>query len=395
MTQERKEAIGNKAQSPIGEFTGSGGGEGVIPRVAKAPGNVPTNDKGGTHMAVKIVRSLFILACIIMGVIWARYVTDQVSEYTLKPINPTPWLFVGGLVGGSIGALVLILLSLITQELFERISPAIVAIVLAMLMGYALGQYILMWFPGAEPNVRVFLIATLVLLFGFSGISLGLTRASNWESLIQAVHKRPVRFGTPKVVDTSVIIDGRVADICETGFLDGTLIVPRFVLRELQNIADSADVLRRAKGRRGLDILKAMQENSDKVFIMVVEDDYPDIREVDGKLLRLAKDYGAKVLTNDYNLNKVAQIEGVAVLNINDLANAIKPAVLPDEQMQVKILKEGKEAFQGVGYLDDGTMVVVDGGKEYIGRSVSVVVTSVLQTAAGRMIFGKLSGIVA
>lgn len=346
-------------------------------------------------MTVKIVRGLFILACMIMGVIWARYITDQVSEYVLKPVSNVPWMFVGGGIGGGIGAIVLVLLTFITQEMFERISPAIVAIVLAMIMGYATGQYILMWFPGVEPTVRVFLIATLVLLFGFSGISLGLTRASNWESLIQAVHKRPVRFGTPKVVDTSVIIDGRVADICDTGFLDGTLIVPRFVLRELQNIADSSDVLRRAKGRRGLDILKAMQEKPEKVFIMVVEDDYPDIREVDAKLLRLAKEYGAKVLTNDYNLNKVAQIEGVAVLNVNDLANAIKPAVLPDEQMQVKILKEGKEAFQGVGYLDDGTMVVVDGGKEHIGRNVSVVVTSVLQTAAGRMIFGKLSGIVA
>ena len=403
MAQERKEEWREKRTEEIRsmpngsnrelELQGRKGKEG--PRVMQTLGIGARNSKGGARMTVKIIRGLFILACIIMGVIWARYATDQVSEYALRPIHPMPWLFAGGAVGGGIGIIVLVLLTFITQEMFERISPAIVAIVLAMLMGYALGQYILMWFPSAEPTVRVFLIATLVLLFGFSGISLGLTRASNWESLIQAVHKRPVRFGAPKVVDTSVIIDGRVADICETGFLDGTLIVPRFVLRELQNIADSADVLRRAKGRRGLDILKSMQDKPDKVFLMVVEDDYADIREVDGKLLRLAKEYGAKVLTNDYNLNKVAQIEGVAVLNVNDLANAIKPAVLPDEQMQVKILREGKEAFQGVGYLDDGTMVVVDGGKEHIGRSVSVIVTSVLQTAAGRMIFGKLSGILA
>ena len=344
-------------------------------------------------MTLKITRGLFVVACIIMGVIWARYLTEQVSDRTGLLVNQWPWVWVGGAVGFSVSLVVLILLNYITQDIFERISPVLVAIVLAMLMGYALGQYILMWWPSAESSVRVFLIATLVLVFGFMGIFLGLTRASNWESLVKAVHKREVQHGVPRIVDTSVIIDGRIADICDTGFLDGTLIVPRFVLRELQNIADSPDVLRRAKGRRGLDILKAMQGKPDRVFIMVVEDDYPDLREVDAKLLRLALDYGAKIMTNDYNLNKVAQIEGISVLNINDLANAIKPAVLPDEHMQVKVIKEGKEAFQGVGYLDDGTMVVVDGGKEHIGRNVLVVVTSVLQTAAGRMIFGKLSGV--
>lgn len=345
-------------------------------------------------MTIKIIRGLFVLACIIMGVIWARYIVDRVADSAVVPINEFPWAFAGGVVGCLVSIAVLVLLSFITQEIFERISPVIAAIVMAMVVGYALGRYILMLVPSPEPNLGVFLITTLVLLFGFMGISLGLTRASKWESLINAVHNRVVQHGSPKVVDTSVIIDGRISDICETGFLDGTLIVPRFILRELQNIADSPDVLRRAKGRRGLDILKTMQEKVSKVFVMVVEDEYPDVREVDGKLLKVARDYGAKVITNDYNLNKVAQIEGVAVLNINDLANAIKPAVLPDEQMQVKIIKEGKEAFQGVGYLDDGTMVVVDGGKEHIGRNVSVIVTSVLQTAAGRMIFGKLSGIV-
>jgi uncharacterized protein YacL len=345
-------------------------------------------------MTIRIIRGLFVLACIIMGVIWARYIADEVSHGTAVPVNQFPWAFAGGVIGCLVSIVVLVLLSFVTQEIFERISPGIVAIVLAMLMGYALGRYILMWVPNPEPNLGVFLIATLVLLFGFMGISLGLTRASKWESFIDAVHRRVVQHGSPKVVDTSVIIDGRIADICETGFLDGTLIVPRFILRELQNIADSPDVLRRAKGRRGLDILKTMQEKISKVFVLVVEDEYQEVREVDGKLLRVARDYGAKIITNDYNLNKVAQIEGVAVLNINDLANAIKPAVLPDEQMQVKIIKEGKEAFQGVGYLDDGTMVVVDGGKDHIGRNVSVIVTSVLQTAAGRMIFGKLSGIV-
>jgi len=344
-------------------------------------------------MTVKIIRVLFVLACVTMGVIWARYIVDQLNETSAAAVNELPWAIVGGGIGFVLSLIVLLLLNFVTQEMFEKISPALVAITLAMMMGWAVTRYILLWWPTAEPNVQVFLMVTVVLVFGFTGISLGLTRASNWESLIRAVHKRSNEYGSPKVIDTSVIIDGRIADICDSGFLDGMLIVPRFVLGELQNIADSPDVLRRAKGRRGLDILRAMQSKTDKTNVVIVEDDYPDIREVDSKLLRLARDYNAKIITNDYNLNKVAQIDGVAVLNINDLANALKPAVLPDEHMEVKIIKEGKEAFQGVGYLDDGTMVVVDGGRDHVGHSVSVVVTSVLQTAAGRMIFGKLSGV--
>ena len=347
-------------------------------------------------MAVKIIRGIFIIACIIMGIIWARYVIGQINDTLTipeKPIAQLPWIVLGGGVGCAVSILVLILISFVTQDIFERFFPVLVAIMMAMLMGYAIGQYILMWFPSAESNLRVFIVATLVLVFGFAGISLGLTRASSWESLIKKVQKQQVQHGSPKIVDTSVIIDGRIADICDSGFLDGTLMVPRFVLRELQNIADSPDVLRRAKGRRGLDILKEIQNKSDKVFVTIIEDDPVNIREVDGKLLKLARDYGAKIVTNDYNLNKVAQIEGISVLNINDLANALKPAVLPDEHMEVKIIKEGKESFQGVGYLDDGTMIVVDGGKEYLGKSVSVIVTSVLQTAAGRMIFSKFGSV--
>ena len=356
-------------------------------------------------MPVKIIRVIFVLACIIMGVIWGRYITDPtegVIEQPVKadpvtglaveaPINQYPWLVLGGIVGCIVSVIVIVLLRFITQEIFEKMSPALVAIVLAMVMGYAIAQYILLWYPNAEATPRVFVMVTLVLIFGFMGISLGLTRASNWESLVKAVRRGREDLRGPKIVDTSVIIDGRIADICRSGFLEGTLIVPRFVLRELQTIADSADVLRRAKGRRGLDILKDMQQNPDRVRVTVVEDDPQDITEVDAKLIKVARDYGAKIITNDFNLNKVAQIEGIPVLNINDLANALKPAVLPDEQMQVKIIKEGKEAYQGVGYLDDGTMIVVDGGRDLVGRNVSVVVTSVLQTAAGRMIFTKLS----
>jgi uncharacterized protein YacL len=191
-----------------------------------------------------------------------------------------------------------------------------------------------------------------------------------------------------KILDTSVIIDGRIADICETGFLDGVLVIPHFVLRELQQVADSADSLKRNRGRRGLDILQRIQKMSG-ITVQLVENDYPSVREVDLKLIELAQEIGAKIVTNDFNLNKVAQLRGVEVLNINELANAMKPVYLPGETMSVFILKEGKEFNQGIAYLDDGTMVVVDNARKMIGKTVETSVTSVLQTTAGKMIFGK------
>ena len=191
-----------------------------------------------------------------------------------------------------------------------------------------------------------------------------------------------------KVLDTSVIIDGRVADICKTGFLEGTLVVPQFVLRELQQIADSADSAKRNRGRRGLDVLEKIK-SVPGVTVQIVEKDYPDVKEVDLKLIELAKEMAAKIVTNDFNLNKVSQLRGVEVLNINELANALKPVVLPGETMKVFILKEGKEYNQGVAYLDDGTMVVVDNARRMIGKTIATQVTSVLQTTAGKMIFGR------
>ena len=191
-----------------------------------------------------------------------------------------------------------------------------------------------------------------------------------------------------KILDTSVIIDGRVADICETGFLDGILVIPHFVLRELQQVADSADALKRNRGRRGLDILQRIQKMAG-ITVQFVENDYPAVREVDMKLIELAKEFEAKIVTNDFNLNKVAQLRGVEVLNINELANALKPVYLPGETMKVFILKEGKEFNQGIAYLDDGTMVVVDNARKMIGKTVDCSVTSVLQTTAGKMIFGR------
>ncbi|RKD33765.1 PIN/TRAM domain-containing protein [Thermohalobacter berrensis] len=192
----------------------------------------------------------------------------------------------------------------------------------------------------------------------------------------------------PKVLDTSVIIDGRIADICKTGFVEGPLVIPEFVLEELQHIADSSDALKRNRGRRGLDILNKIQKEID-IEVIIYDKDFEDINEVDSKLLKLAQLLKGKVVTNDFNLNKVAEFHGVEVLNINELANALKPVVLPGEEMVVRVIKDGKESGQGVAYLDDGTMIVVDGGKKYIGDTISVMVTSVLQTAAGRMIFAK------
>jgi uncharacterized protein YacL len=191
-----------------------------------------------------------------------------------------------------------------------------------------------------------------------------------------------------KILDTSVIIDGRIADICKTGFIQGILVIPEFVLEELQHIADSSDLLKRNRGRRGLDILNKIQKELD-VKVLIYEGDFEDVSEVDSKLVRLAKLLGGKVITNDFNLNKVCELQGVSVLNINDLANAVKPVVLPGEEIVVQVIKDGKEFGQGVAYLDDGTMIVVEGGREFIGHTLEVMVTSVLQTSAGRMIFAK------
>lgn len=198
--------------------------------------------------------------------------------------------------------------------------------------------------------------------------------------------------GCPKILDTSVIIDGRILDICQTGFIEGSLIIPNFVLEELRHIADSSDSLKRNRGRRGLDILNKIQKEL-SIDVQICEKDFSDINEVDSKLLKLAQVMNGKVVTNDYNLNKVAEFQGVPVLNINELANAVKPIVLPGEEMIIQIIKDGKESGQGIAYLDDGTMIVVEGGRKHIGETMTVIVTSVLQTAAGRMIFAKQKNI--
>jgi uncharacterized protein YacL len=242
-----------------------------------------------------------------------------------------------------------------------------------------------------SPQSVFTILASLVIFLGVSywGLTMGVRFArEGWSPLALATGGRE-SARTKKLLDTSVIIDGRIADLCETDFIEGVLVVPHFILQELQHISDSSDGLKRARGRRGLDILNVLQKMNN-IKVELVEDDFPHVKEVDTKLIELAKQMDAKVLTNDFNLNKVAGIQGVKVLNINDLCNALKPVVLPGETIRVFVLKEGKEAGQGVAYLDDGTMVVVDHAKRWIGKNVDVIVTSVLQTSAGRMIFTRL-----
>lgn len=225
--------------------------------------------------------------------------------------------------------------------------------------------------------------------FGYGGLLVGLKRGRNLTiPSIMRIFKGQEMEEDLKIMDTSVIIDGRIADIIESGFLEGTFIIPQFILQELQYIADSPDPMRRTKGRRGLDVLHRIQKMSD-IKVRIVEEDFPKIKEVDAKLIALARLMNAKVITNDFNLNKVAQLQGVSVLNINELSNVLKPVVLPGETLNLFIVKEGKEHNQGVAYLDDGTMVVIENARRLIGRNVEVMVTSVLQTTAGRMIFAK------
>jgi len=240
-----------------------------------------------------------------------------------------------------------------------------------------------------HPQTETFIQILILILMTYVGLVSGANKGEYLDlSNLGGIFSEGVSRKSAKVLDTSVIIDGRVADICKTGFLEGTLVVPHFVLRELQQIADSADSAKRNRGRRGLDVLEKIK-SVPGVAVQIVEKDYPDVKEVDLKLIELAKEMAAKIVTNDFNLNKVSQLRGVDVLNINELANALKPVVLPGETMKVFILKEGKEYNQGVAYLDDGTMVVVDNARRMIGKTIATQVTSVLQTTAGKMIFGR------
>lgn len=276
-----------------------------------------------------------------------------------------------------------------TQDLVMGSVGLIIGLIIANLMGSILS------YMGPIGKI-VWLLVTLLL--SYLGLSIGIKKREDLIAIFSSLPKfgkdrspkQENRNDNAKILDTSVIIDGRIYDLCETGFIEGTLIIPAFVIEELRHIADSSDLLKRNRGRRGLDILNKMRKRLDvKVQIHDNNRGLEDIVEVDSKLVKLGQQLNAKIVTNDYNLNKVAELQGVKVLNINELANAIKPVVLPGEEMVVQIVKDGKEIGQGVAYLDDGTMIVVEGGKRYINQTLPVLVTSVLQTAAGRMIFAK------
>lgn len=278
--------------------------------------------------------------------------------------------------------------SLSGQDLLSGTVGLLIGLIIANLIGFAFARL---------PIIGAYGPIVFNLVFGYAGMSIAVHKKAEVSGLLanfrlgkQAKERSVKKTGSTKLLDTSSIIDGRIAELCATGFLEGPLLVPVFVLEELQLIADSADLLKRTKGRRGLDILKQMQEDG-HVDVHIINDDFDDIQGVDSKLVRLGRDLKAKVITNDYNLNKVAELQGVVVLNINDLANAMKPARVPGEEMTVLIVKAGKEENQGIAYLEDGTMIVVENGQKYIGMSVPVTVTSVLQTSAGRMIFVKVS----
>jgi uncharacterized protein YacL len=308
--------------------------------------------------------------------------------YFLHPFGiQNGWL--ASLAGGLAACAVIVFELRVRALSLRRLIGAVAGSVLGI-FGAALFCLVLRTAPLAREDSAVLQIFVL-LLMTYVGLLVGANKGDllNPAALgtVFAADKPSRR--TAKVLDTSVIIDGRIADIAEAGFIDGIIVVPEFVLRELQVVADSTDGSKRQRGRRGLDMLQRMQSNA-SIQVQIVPDDFPSIREVDLKLLELAKKWEAKVVTNDFNLNKVAHLHHVEVLNINDLANALKPVVLPGEKMSVVILKEGKEYNQGVGYLDDGTMVVVDHARKMIGRPVEISVTSVLQTASGKMIFGKI-----
>jgi uncharacterized protein YacL len=307
--------------------------------------------------------------------------------YFLQPFGLTGWL---SAAAGAGSACAVIVFELRVRALsLKRLIGAVLAAYWASLARRSSAWCCAIALPPGPTSAAIQIFD--LLLMTYIGLLVGASKGDllNAAAMGTVFAGEKVTRRNVKVLDTSVIIDGRIADIAEAGFIDGMMVVPEFVLRELQTVADSTDGSKRQRGRRGLDMLQRMQSNV-ALQVQIVTDDFPSIREVDLKLLELAKKWEAKVVTNDFNLNKVAHLHHVEVLNINDLANALRPVVLPGEKMTVLILKEGKEFTQGVGYLDDGTMVVVDHARKMIGKSVEITVTSVLQTASGKMIFGKM-----
>ncbi|MSR64591.1 MAG: twitching motility protein PilT [Verrucomicrobiae bacterium] len=331
-------------------------------------------------MTLTTLRIFFLLLCSSAG--WA--LSQLQPDWAARS-----WMGVG--VGICFGTLLIGIDLLLKGFSLRGFSAATFGLFLGSLIAWLIEKSGL--FESAFQNdERVRFVATLCIYLGFSylGMMLAMRGKDEFNLIVPYVRfKRVEEPSQPIVVDTSVIIDGRIAEIMDTGFIDGTLVIPRFVLKELQYIADSADAMKRGRGRRGLDILAKIQQNP-RVGVRIHEEDFPDIAEVDAKLVHLAKIISAKIITNDYNLNKVAVLESVPVLNINDLATALRAAALPGDELSVRIVKEGKESDQGLAYMPDGTMIVVNQSRRLIGQQIIVVVTGALQTSAGRMIFAEV-----
>lgn len=363
-------------------------------------------------MPEKILRAIFVLLFTVLGIVLSRQgetvlalllpnsvLTETILGITFMSLAA---MLVGGIFGAIIGSFIspylikslFMFTSTVEKSLSAMSTQDLIAGTLGLFLGLIIANLVGLAF-GSVPYIGPYVSVALSIILGYLGMHLVVSKKSELAGWLH-LHaegsfdkKKNKDHHTGKLLDTNVIIDGRVADIYRSGFLEGPIIVPVFVLEELQKIADSSDILKRNRGRRGLDILNHMRKNS-KDDVIIVTNDFEDISEVDSKLVKLAREKNYKIVTNDYNLNKVAELRGVAVLNINDLAIAVKPAVIPGEQIFVQLVKSGKEEGQGVAYLEDGTMIVVENGSQCIGKEVPVIITSVLQTSAGKMIFAKL-----
>lgn len=363
-------------------------------------------------MPEKILRAIFVLLFTVLGIVLSRQgetvlallLTNSVLTETILGITfmSLAAMLVGGIFGAIIGSFIspylikslFMFTSTVEKSLSAMSTQDLIAGTLGLFLGLIIANLVGLAF-GSVPYIGPYVSVALSIILGYLGMHLVVSKKSELAGWLH-LHaegsfdkKKNKDHHTGKLLDTNVIIDGRVADIYRSGFLEGPIIVPVFVLEELQKIADSSDILKRNRGRRGLDILNHMRKNS-KDDVIIVTNDFEDISEVDSKLVKLAREKNYKIVTNDYNLNKVAELQGVAVLNINDLAIAVKPAVIPGDQIFVQLVKSGKEEGQGVAYLEDGTMIVVENGSQCIGKEVPVIITSVLQTSAGKMIFAKL-----
>lgn len=360
-------------------------------------------------MLNKIIRGLISLMGFILGfTVTATLLRTEFIHNLLKIQSGSAYGILVYILGTLLGGIILFFISPLIINLVWKLTEFIevsiqkmpVNDILLAVFGLIIGLVIANLFSGPlnsiPYNIGTIIVLILNIVLGSIGANITIKRKEELYSIFSFFKKiggkqkgaKGEHRVLPKVLDTSVIIDGRIFDICQTGFVEGPLVIPGFVLEELRHIADSSDSLKRNRGRRGLDVLNRIQKELN-IPVETIEKDFEGVAEVDTKLLKLAQVLSGKVITNDYNLNKIAEFQGVAVLNINELANAVKPVVLPGEEMSVQVIKDGKETGQGIAYLDDGTMIVVDGGRRFIGEVIDVIVTSVLQTAAGRMIFAK------